>query len=478
MQSLNPIDEREAQIVRISQSKKDLAALLQHLKEIVEGPAFKGSHRSAQFLKYIVEQSVAGKFDLLKERMIGVELFGRSPSYDTGEDAIVRVTASDVRKRLLQHYGRNGTSCDFRLHLPSGSYIPEIVHDWDSDVGYPDATAHHHQVEIKAHDLILDREDAPAAQTQQASDAIPSPVPHLDTAPVQSSRKRQWLLLGVALVILNIAFWGISWSRSSRTVTTLDPVLPWSAFFSSPHVTHLITSDPNIVVIQEITGSRLTVSDYANHEYILEPNKLTPEEIRLCHRILWGDDSAAAIDPPITASIAALASASSKRIDVRPARGIQLADLKTDDNFIFLGSPRSNPWSALFSNELDFRFVFDNATNQEIIQNAHPRKGELSAYVPTAMGWATGQSFAIVGFVQNLDQNGQVLLLAGANGEGTEAAGRLVTDPDRLANALHGCGIHPGGPLKHFEILLRLSTMAGSPTNVNVIACHALPGTN
>jgi hypothetical protein len=478
MQSLDPIEVREAQIVKISESKKELAALLQHLKEIVEGPAFKGSHRSAQFLRYIVEQSIAGKFDLLKERMIGVELFGRNPSYDTGEDAIVRVTASDVRKRLLQHYGRNGISCDFRLNLPSGSYIPEIVHDSYSDTGSPDATPLHHTLDIAAHDSILDRDDAPAAPTQQASDPISPPVPHLDTTPVHSPRTRHWLLVGLALVTLNIAFWGISWSRSSRTVTAPDPILPWSAFFNSSRATHLITSDPNIVVVQEITGSELTVSDYANHEYIPESTELSPEVIRLCHRILWGDDSAAAVDLPITARIAALASASSKRIDVRAARAIQLADLKTDDNFIFLGSPRSNPWSALFSDELDFRFVFDNATKQEVIQNAHPRKGELPAYIPTAMGWATGQSFAIVGFVQNLDQNGQVLLLAGANGEGTEAAGRLVTDPSRLATALQGCGIHSGYPLRHFEILLRLSTMAGSPTNVDVVACHILSGTS
>ncbi|HUA96711.1 MAG TPA: hypothetical protein VMA34_00130 [Terracidiphilus sp.] len=478
MQSLDPIEVREAQIVKISESKKELAALLQHLKEIVEGPAFKGSHRSAQFLRYIVEQSVAGKFDLLKERMIGVELFGRSPSYDTGEDAIVRVTASDVRKRLLQHYGRNGTSCDFRLNLPSGSYIPEIVHDRQSDEGSPDATASHHRADITAPDSILDGEDVPVAPAQEASDLISLPVPQLDTTPAQSPRRRQGLLIGLVLVTLNVAFWGIFWNRSSQTVTTPDPILPWSAFFISSHVTHLITSDPNMVVIQEITGNQLTVSDYANHEYIPEPNKLTPEETRLCHTILWGDDSAAAVDPPITARIAALASTRSKRIDVRAARGIQLADLKTDDNFIFLGSPRSNPWSALFSDELDFRFVFDGATKQEIIRNVHPNKGELPAYIPTAMGWATGQSYAIVGFVKNLDQNGQVLLLAGANGEGTEAAGRLVTDPSRLSDALHRCGIEPGGPLKHFEILLSVSTMAGSPTNVQVVTCHALSGPN
>jgi hypothetical protein len=469
MQSLDPIDAREAQILKISESKRDLAAFLQHLKEIVEGPAFKGSHRSAQFLTYIVEQSVAGKFDSLKERLIGVELFGRDPSYDTGEDAIVRVTASDVRKRLLQHYGKNGTSCQFRLNLPSGSYIPEILHEEHHGVATSDKTRLDHSVDIDAH--------SPSTSIQQPSDSHSSPDLHLVTSPVQTPRKRYWLLLGLVLVALNIAFWGI-FRSSARGTKTPDPILPWSALFSSSHLTHLITSDPNIVVIQEITGNRLTVADYANHQYILEPNRLTPEEIRLCHTILWGDDSAAAVDPPITGSIAALAQLNSKRIDVRAARGIQLADLKTDDNFIFLGSPRSNPWSALFSSELDFRFVFDQATKQEIIQNAHPRRGELSAYVPTALGWATGRSFAIVGFVQNLDQNGQVLVLAGANGEGTQAAGRLVTDPGRLSSALHECGIQPGGRLKHFEILLSLNMMAGSPTTVNVVACHALSDSN
>src|SRR6202007_2347544 len=99
------------------------------LKEVIEGAAFKASQRSGQFLKYIVDQAIAGHFESLKERVIGVELFGRSPSYDTGEDAIVRVTASDVRRRLLQHYGRYGTASEFRISLPLGSYIPEIARD-------------------------------------------------------------------------------------------------------------------------------------------------------------------------------------------------------------------------------------------------------------------------------------------------------------------------------------------------------------
>ncbi len=165
------------------------------------------------------------------------------------------------------------------------------------------------------------------------------------------------------------------------------------------------------------------------------------------------------------------------RSTAHAARSVQLSDLKNDDNFILLGSPRSNPWSTLFTDELDFRFVFDKTTSQEIIQNIHPRNGELSAYVPTAAGWATGQSYAIVAFLQNPDQDGQVLLLAGANAEGTEAAGKFVTDLSRLSASLDQCGIRGAKPTRHFEILLGLKTMAGSPSDVNIIACHMLPGT-
>src|SRR5271170_776672 len=102
---MNSLAQSHPRVAKIAETEEEIALLRRHLQEITEGTAFKGSHRSAQFLKHIVEKSIAGSFESLKERAIGIELFGRSPSYDTGEDAIVRVTASDVRKRLLQHYG-------------------------------------------------------------------------------------------------------------------------------------------------------------------------------------------------------------------------------------------------------------------------------------------------------------------------------------------------------------------------------------
>ncbi len=154
---------------------------------------------------------------------------------------------------------------------------------------------------------------------------------------------------------------------------------------------------------------------------------------------------------------------------------MQLSDLKTDNNFIFIGSPRSNPWVALFGDQLDFRFGFDVRVQSEYIVNAHPRNNEKPLYVPTAVGWTTGDSFAIMELLQNPDQDGQVLLLAGADGEGTEAAGKLAVDQRRLSGVLQHCGIPPGGPTQHFELLLHLNTIAGSPRNVDVVACHTLP---
>jgi hypothetical protein len=473
MSTVNPNGAREADIARIAESDIAVASLRQHLKEIVDGTAFHGSHRSAQFLGYIVDRAIAGDFESLKERVIGVELFGRSPSYNTGEDAIVRVTASDVRRRLLQHYGTYGRASGLRISLPLGSYVPEIAHEVPP---VPAESARAGATAITTD--VVDQVTALQGPVAIAPEPTRSPnavvIGENGLAETRSSVRR-WQLIALLLLIGNLALAGAYVARTMRATDTPGNILPWTALFTPSRATHVITSDPTLVNVQEITGVELSVSDYANHRYIPDSNKLTPDELRFSRMLLGGDtSSAAAVDTPIAANIVALGRNTARNIDVHAARSIRLADLKTDDNFVFLGSPRSDPWVSLFNDQLDFVFAFDKNSRQEFIRNVHPKPNELSTYTPTAPGWATGQSFGILALVRNPDQNGQVLLLAGASGEGTEAAGKLATEPDRLAPLLRACGIQPSGPPQHFELLFRFSSMAGSPSDISVVACHVL----
>jgi hypothetical protein len=449
-----------SRVAKILETEQDVALFQQHLREVIAGEAFKGSHRSGQFLTYIVEESIAGRFSALKERIIGVKLFGRAPSYDTGEDAIVRVTASDVRRRLLQHYGKYGITSEFRISLPLGSYIPEITR-------VPQKT------ESLPNPVVIPE----ALVTTSEPLTVPPIVGPIETPARRSPGPARWLYFGVLILGFNAVLWAFFWNHFSRPGNAAISILPWSALLQSQRSIQLITSDPNIVDIQEVTRSPITLSDYANRRFIPNVDSLSPEVISFCKSILRGD-KAAGVDARVIAGVAELTQSASKKINVRLARDIRLADLNTEDNFIFLGSPRSNPWTVLFNDQLDFRFAFDDASHQEIIRNVHPRSGELSSYVPTAKGWATGQSFATISFVQNPGKDGQVLILAGANGEGTEAAGELITNTARLSAALQHCGIASAKPVRHFQLLLRLNTMAGSSSNVDVLACHILPGSS
>src|SRR6266481_2415562 len=97
------------------------------LLNILASPAFHGSKRCQQFLEYVCEKSLSGEAGTLKERTVAIEVFGRQPESDLGEDTIVRVGAREVRKRLAQYYvSPEGTASKVRIDLRSGSYAPEF----------------------------------------------------------------------------------------------------------------------------------------------------------------------------------------------------------------------------------------------------------------------------------------------------------------------------------------------------------------
>ncbi|QNI37983.1 hypothetical protein [Edaphobacter albus] len=398
-----------------------------------------------------------GHFDALKERAIGVELFKRPPSYDTGEDAIVRVTASDVRKRLSDYYLRTSeSSSNLRINLPVGSYIPEFTRDTPD---FPSA---------------VDQPLAEAASTPEAHSETNSDSP---VQPLKVLKLRTTWIVASCLLICAFSLWVFHRGAPAQPIRSTS-ALPWSTVFAEKHTPLLVTSDPNIAEIQGLTGKTVSVSDYANQQYVPDASSLPPEILHICRDILRGD-KAATVDTQIIAGVARLGAENETRINVRAARDLHFSDLDTDDDLIFLGSPRTDPWTSLFDDQLDFRFVYDAASRQEIIQNVHPHSGEPLQYIPTAKGFATGQSFATISFIQKTNHAGHVLILAGENAEGTKAAGELVTDPLNLSSALKRCSIHPSfitsNTAQQFQILIHLRMMAGLPTAFDVVACHLLP---
>ena len=113
-------------------SAEQVKSLIHALELVVSSDAFAGSKRCQDFLRLTVKHAVAGELDCLRERMIGAEMFGRPVDYDTSNDAVVRVRATEVRKRLSQYYSEAAQTPVVRIELPSGSYVPEF--HWSSPI--------------------------------------------------------------------------------------------------------------------------------------------------------------------------------------------------------------------------------------------------------------------------------------------------------------------------------------------------------
>ena len=108
-------------------SPGDVRAELEH---VVTGPAFAQSDRLVSFLRFIVIETLAGRADHIKESVVGVEIFGRSPGYDPKGDPIVRVQARQLRQKLRDHYDVAGRDRRVRIELPKGGYVPQFRHQY------------------------------------------------------------------------------------------------------------------------------------------------------------------------------------------------------------------------------------------------------------------------------------------------------------------------------------------------------------
>src|ERR1700733_11036212 len=196
---------------------------------MVRDEVFRSSKRSVTFLKYVVEQTLNGSADQIKERTIGVEVFGRKPSYDTNLDHIVRTAATELRKRLAIYYGDEKHRSELRIGLTPGSYVPRFTQPHQSAYNGMDADV------ANEHPSLLD-----------GPSLLPHVVPDTNAAEVHPAQQntpwKTWVLgciLGAGAV-----------GAGSLLFRTLHPATPehdfWKPVLDTPGPVLLAVGDvPN-----------------------------------------------------------------------------------------------------------------------------------------------------------------------------------------------------------------------------------------
>src|SRR6516225_476530 len=107
-------------------SEDAAAAVRAELERIVHHPLFGHSKRYPGMLRYVVERTLEGRAEELKERTVGIEGLGRPVSYDPSQDPVVRTTATELRRRLAEYYQEAAESA-VCIQLPVGSYVPHFA---------------------------------------------------------------------------------------------------------------------------------------------------------------------------------------------------------------------------------------------------------------------------------------------------------------------------------------------------------------
>ena len=429
-----------ASLAKVTEAVKHELELYIHLDEIVKGAAFKGSHRSQAFLKHIVEHALHGEAADLRERSLGVALFGRQASYDTADDAIVRVTASDVRKRLLQHYGNTGGQSRFRINLPSGSYVPEFCF---------------------LPEVPLPTLDAPVADTPAEPRISPLPP-------------RSWkFAAGIALTICLAA---LAWSAWGRWISNrgANGNLIVTAFEGTPRSVQIVVADDALVLMQVLLDRRFTLEEYENLTYMNVPDFAREKDLMR----FWASLSTRQItnvgDLQNANRIAGDLQAKSWDATSRQARQMHARSFRSG-NFVILGSSFSNPWASLFPVE-ESNFPLDGLPRPgkpEIILNRRPLKGEPDKF-EVHEDSKTGKkvTFARVYLLDNSAHSGRVLIVAGQSMSATEMAGELLLRQDSTAQIRGALGLSSGERLPSLEMVLRVSEQNEIGDGVELVACR------
>jgi hypothetical protein len=430
---------------------------------VANSPTFQRSPRLREFLVYVADCTISDRLEGTREQQIAANVFNRKPDYNPGQDNIVRVEARSLRKRLEVYFATEGRDEPVIISMPKGSY--SICFE-TRPTGFENPAPM--EISYRTPDALPIAPPVPIVSPVAGASAVPIP-----------SRGSPWLVRVLsAIIIALLGLVVVQWQskRPEKTIPRHTPalILPFSALIDAAKDTYIVTSDSCLVLIEELRQRRISLDDYITGRYVTDTHAPGPERQDLI-RLLLQRRYTNAPETGIAVRIIQRNSWDSEHMFLRSGHGVQLADFK-NHNVILFGSVTSNPWAALFSEKLNFQFDWDQV-RRGLYRNRSPRAGEQAVYSMSTFPGESGNAYAEVAFVPNVNGEGNVLLINGTTAEGTEAAGEFITDEKRAGAALKAMGIDPAGPPRYFEILLEAKAVAGSASQSRILATRLIPDT-
>lgn len=436
------------------------------LSAVLLSVPFRTSKQSQHLLQYLVDQRLEGRDEMLKERIVGANVFDRNPDYDTGDDPIVRVRAVDLRKRLTQYYAAEGADSPIRIEIHPGSYRPVFV-------------TNAQRAMAQAADALATRKLLPASDFQPVeivatSTVADSPSESLDTVNTVAKivDPIRWMRITLAIagliIILLAAGCVTMWNHIQSTNRSLYPwryepsvAAFWSGFLDSNKPTDIVMSDSSFSLVQDLFQQSFTLQDYLSRSYVTKLGHLPGDQASQAEFVA-GREITSEGEVQLVQKLAVLDPLHEK-MHVYNAHEY-MSDLLRQDNVILIGSRISDPWDELFDSRLNFTFSF--GPNGKIINHA-PKAGEQSAYASTPT-----ISFCILAYLPNPGHSGKVILIEGASTEATEAAGEFLLSQDSLSKFEQMLHV---SQLPYFEVLLKTSEVRGTPLSTTIEAYRTYP---
>jgi PAS domain-containing protein len=319
----------------------------------------------------------------------------------------------------------------------------------------------------------------PASEDHSISDVCSIPVSltvHTKPASVLGTKGatlphewRRWLLGAAAAVVYSAALIGITWLATTRVhkpqPSSAEPAHAlWAALFNGQVNTYVVPADAGFNLLEDMAQRPIQLADYISRGYLKLPlpgmDAHSADDLRSQHFTSF-------VDFQTVAALSRLPEYNPQRSFLRFPRDLRLDDLK-NANAILIGSMGSNPWSSIADSNANFRIVYGQGMQGATIINARPQPNEAASY---ASHWSepAHETFALIAFLPNLDGTGHLLLLQGLDVAGTQAAAESLFHGDAITTVLRQA-IRPDGSIRHFEILLRSTSIESNSTGTQVIA--------